>query len=579
MKDRFPKFIIVMGGVISGVGKGIATASIGKILQKYGYDVTAMKIDPYINYDAGTLRPTEHGEVWVTNDGGEIDQDLGNYERFLNEQFSRINNITTGQIYASVIEKERRGDFLGETVQFIPHIPNEIKRRINLVARNREFVLIEIGGTIGDYENIPYLFALKSLEREIGHENVKYVMITYLPTPDHIGEMKTKPTQQAIKLLSEHGIFPDFILCRATEALDKVRKKKIEIYANIDTEHVISAPDTKTLYKIPLNFEKDQLGKKILDEFGIQPKQKPDWKKWKKLVSVIEKPAKTIDIAMVGKYLDIGNFSLKDSYISVNQAIQHAAANNGVGVNIHWISAQDVEKGLISKKELKKYNGFIVPGGFGKGGVEGKIEIIKYAREHKVPFLGLCFGLQLAVVEYARNVCGMKNANSVEIDPETKYPVIDILESQREIISNSRYGNTMRLGGYAAMLKKNSIVYDLYSKCGRIKKDAEIIEKYAGDKENSFRLGILEEKMPVVIERHRHRYEVNPKFVDSIEEKGLKFSGYHILKGNEALMEFIELENHPFFAATQAHPEFKSSLYDPAPLFMGFIKAVNNLTK
>lgn len=579
MSSKFPKFIIVMGGVISGVGKGIATASIGKILQKYGFDVTAMKIDPYINFDAGTLRPTEHGEVWVTNDGGEIDQDLGNYERFLNEQFSRINNITTGQVYASVIEKERRGDFLGETVQFIPHIPNEIKRRIGMIAKDREFVLIEIGGTIGDYENIPYLFALKSLEREIGHENVKYVMITYLPTPDHIGEMKTKPTQQAIKLLSEHGIFPDFILCRANEPLDKVRKKKIEIYANIDTEHVISAPDTKTLYKIPLNFEKDELGMKILREFNMEPRVKPDWRKWKKLVNVIENPKKTIDIAMVGKYLDIGNFSLKDSYISVNQAIEHAAANNGVGVNIHWISAQDVEKGLVSNKELKQYSGFIVPGGFGKGGVEGKIQIIKFARENKLPFLGLCFGLQLAVVEYARNMCSMKDANSVEIDPDTKYPVIDILESQREIINSSRYGNTMRLGGYAAILDRKSAVYELYSKCGRIEKDSSIIEKYMHDKDNAFRLGLPEKGKPVIIERHRHRYEVNPIYTDEISAKGLKFSGYHILSDKQKLMEFIELPGHPFFAATQAHPEFKSSLYDPAPLFMGFIKAVNNLTK
>ncbi len=576
-KNNFPKFIIVTGGVISGVGKGIATASIGKILQQYGFDVTAIKIDPYINFDAGTLRPTEHGEVWVTDDGGEIDQDLGNYERFLQEQFSKYNNITTGQIYSKVIEDERKGKFLGETVQFIPHIPNEIKRRIRNIAKNREIVLIEIGGTIGDYENIPYLFALKSLEREIGHDNFVYVMITYLPTPSHIGEMKTKPTQQAIKLLSEHGIFPDFILCRAKEALDKVRKKKIEIYANIDSEYVISAPDIKTLYKVPLNFEKDRLGKKILEKLNLKPKKKPNWTKWKKLVNVIEKPKKYYDIAMVGKYLDIGNFYLTDSYISVNQAIEHAAANNGVGVNIHWISAQDVEKRIIKNKDLKKYDGFIVPGGFGKEGVEGKISVIKFARENNIPFLGLCYGLQLAVVEYARNVCKLKGAHTVEIDPNTKYPVIDILESQKEILKHNRYGATMRLGGYAAMLSNNTKVYNLYKETGRLKKDQLVIKKYKKDKENNFRLGLLKKNKPTIIERHRHRYEVNPKYIDILQKNGLIFSGYHILKNNEQLMEFIELKDHRYFIATQAHPEFKSSLYEPSPLFYGFIKALKKL--
>lgn len=574
--NDFPKYIVVTGGVISGVGKGIATASIGKILQQYGFSVTAVKIDPYINFDAGTLRPTEHGEVWVTDDGGEIDQDLGNYERFLEERLSRKHNITTGQIYSQVIDNERRGKYLGQTVQFIPHIPDEIKRRIKEISKDKDFVLIEVGGTIGDYENIPYLFALKGLERELGHNRVKYVMITYLPTPSHIGEMKTKPTQQAIKLLSEHGIFPDFILCRAPMPLDKIRKKKIETYANIHSDHVISAPDAGNLYTIPLNFEKDNLGMKILKEFGLEPRRRKSWSKWRNLVNIIEHPKRTVDIAMVGKYLDIGKFSLTDSYISVNQAVEHAAANNDIGINIHWISAQDIEKKRVSAKEMKKYRGFIVPGGFGSEGVEGKISIIRYARENRVPYLGLCFGMQLAVVEYARNVCSMKNANSTEINPKTGYPVICVLESQREVLRNSRYGASMRLGAYGAVLKKDSLIYSLYRETGRMKKDKGIIEEYSkgGD---AFRLGICDNYTDMVLERHRHRYEMNPQFIEELCDSGLVFSGHHDLTKNEQLMEFIELPGHPYFAATQAHPEFKSSLFDPAPLFWGFIRAVKNL--
>ena len=573
MKSKqFPKFIIVTGGVMSGVGKGIATASIGLILKNYGFNVSAVKIDPYINFDAGTLRPTEHGEVWVTDDGGEIDQDLGNYERFLSQHFNRKNNITTGQIYAKVIENERKGKFLGQTVQLIPHISNEIKSRIKESGKGFDFVMVEIGGTIGDYENIPYLFAIKSMERELGENNVKYVLITYLPTPRHIGEMKTKPTQQAIKMLSENGIFPDFILCRAKDPVDRVRKKKIEIYANIDSDHVISAPDIETLYSVPMNFERDNLGEKILKEFNLKRKKKPNWTVWKKSVNIIKNPPKRIDIAMVGKYLDTGDFTLKDSYISVAQAVEHAGVKNKCGVNIHWISAQDVESGKIKDRELKKYKGFIVPGGFGKEGVEGKIRTIKFARENKVPFLGLCFGLQLAVVEYARNVCGMKDANSIEINPDTDYPVINIIKSQESIIKHSRYGGSMRLGAYGAILDGESVVYKLYKTTKRIEEDKEQIEFLKNDKENAFRLGICEENKPMVLERHRHRYEVNNDFVNSISKSGLKFPGYHNLTTEEKLMEYIELSSHPFFIGTQAHPEFKSSLISPSPLFYGFIR-------
>lgn len=562
---------MITGGVISGVGKGVATASIGKILKEYGFSVTAIKIDPYINYDAGTLRPTEHGEVWVTDDGGEIDQDLGNYERFLSMDLPRINNITTGQIYKEIIDRERRGEFLGKTVQFIPHVPDEIKRRIKQAGKGYDFVLVEIGGTIGDYENLPFLFATKSLEVELGKENVVHILVSYLPVPTHVGEMKTKPTQQAIRMLNESGIFPDFVLCRATKPLDDVRKKKIEVYANISSENIISAPDIKTIYRIPLNFENEGLGKKILERFNLKPKRNPDWSVWKKLVEKIENPSKIIDIAMVGKYVDIGDFSLADSYISINQALEHAGAGLDCCVKIDWIDSKKLEKNGEEIKKLRNYDGIIIPGGFGTSGVEGKIAAIKFARENGIPFLGLCFGLQLVVIEFARSI-GMNNANTTEVDPKTNYPVIDILPTQKEILEKSQYGGTMRLGAYAAILEDSKIL-ELYKKTGRLERDKKIIEELKKSKDQLFRLGILDDSKNIVLERHRHRYEVNPRFVDKLKERGLVFSGYHIREDKQKLMEFIELPKHRFFVATQSHPEFKSRLGDPSPLFLGFVEA------
>ncbi|MFH0832419.1 MAG: CTP synthase (glutamine hydrolyzing) [Candidatus Aenigmatarchaeota archaeon] len=572
------RVIVITGGIISGVGKGVTTASIGRILQEYGFSVTAVKIDPYINYDAGTLRPTEHGEVWVTDDGGEIDQDLGNYERFLSIDISKKNNITTGQVYKEVIDKERRGEFLGQTVQFIPHIPNEIKRRIKDAAEYKDaqgassyhdFVLVEIGGTIGDYENIPFLFAMKSLEIELGKENVANVLVSYLPIPSNIGEMKTKPTQQAIRTLNESGIFPDFVLCRAIRPMDEVRKKKIEIYANIPTENIISAPDVKTIYRIPLNFENEELGKKILNRFNLRPKAKPDWRNWERLVERIENPSKTINIAMVGKYLDIGDYTLTDSYISINQALEHAGAELDTKVNISWVDSKTFENNGTEK--LKNYDGIIIPGGFGSSGVEGKIAAIRFARENNIPFLGLCYGMQLAVVEYARSH-GMDNANTTEVDEKTNYPVIDLLPIQKELLEKSQYGGTMRLGAYAAILK-NSKVLDLYKSTGRLREDAKRILKLSKDEKNKFRLGTLSQDDDIILERHRHRYEVNPKFIDELSKCGLSFPGHHVRSDGTKLMEFIEIPKHRFFVATQAHPEFKSRLGDPAPLFLGFVKA------
>lgn len=567
------KYIVVAGGVISGVGKGVATASIAKILKEYGFKTTAIKIDPYINLDAGTLRPTEHGEVWVTDDGGEIDQDLGNYERFLGKTIPRDNNITTGQVYNSVIEKERNGHFLGKTVQFIPHIPNEILERIKRASIDYDFALIEIGGTIGDYENIPFLFAAKSLERQIGKENVLYILITYLPVPSHINEMKTKPTQQAIKSLSEHGIFPDIILCRAREAIDDVRKNKIETYANIKREFVISAPDISTLYRIPLNFEKEKLCMKILKKFGIRKKRKADFSRWEKLVDNIENPSKQIKIALVGKYLDIGKYSLKDVYISIKEALTHAGANLDVGIDKEWIDSKKLEGKKSDLRQLKKYDGIIIPGGFGETGIEGKIAAIEFARKENIPLLGLCLGLQLSVIEFARNVCGLKNANSMEFDSKTKYPVIDVLPSQKKLIEEDKFGGTMRLGAYAACLEEDSKTMSFYKEYGRIKKDLEQLKEMLGSKDEKYRIGKTPVGKNTILERHRHRYEVSPEFVHFLKDSGLKITGIHKRLDDVDLIEFIELSEHPFFVATQAHPEFKSFLDDPAPLFLGLVKA------
>src|SRR3989338_5440145 len=446
------KYIVVAGGVMSGVGKGVTTASIAKILQEYGYKVTAIKIDPYINYDAGTLRPTEHGEVWVTDDGGEIDQDLGTYERFLNIDIPKRNNMTTGQVYKAVIDRERRGEYLGQTVQFIPHIIEEIKDRIKKTADSYDFVIVEVGGTIGDYENIPFLFALKSLERDIGKQNLSYVLVTYLPIPSHIEEMKTKPTQQAIRLLSEHGIFPDFIVCRAKKSLDEVRKRKIETYVYIKKDHIISEPDIDTIYRIPLDLEKEKFGLKILEHFGMKPRKKAVWDEWSSYVSSITSPPKMVSIAIVGKYVMTGDYQLSDSYISINQALIHSGAKLGTGVKIDWIDANQFEKNQSSVEILKKYDGILIPGGFGTGGVEGKISAIRFARENNIPYLGICFVMQLAVVEFARNVCGMKNANTTEVNSKTPYPVVDILPAQKELMKKKAFGGTMRLGAYAAVL-------------------------------------------------------------------------------------------------------------------------------
>ena len=539
--ENIQKYIVVSGGVISGVGKGVTTASIGRIMKELGFSVTAIKIDPYINCDAGTLRPTEHGEVWVTDDGGEIDQDLGNYERFLSQAVPKRNNITTGQIYRELIEKERRGDFLGETVEVIPHVPEEIKRRIKLAGENFDIVLIEIGGTVGEYQNNIFQFAMRSLENDVGKENICYALVTYMPIPSHIEDMKTKPSQMSVNLLRNSGIEPDFLLCRGKNALDDVRKKKLGRNINIKSENIISMPDVtgtgkpNSMYIIPLELEDEKLGEKILQRLNLTPKKTPDWTEWKNAVNKAISAEKEINIGVIGKYLDIGDYQLKDTYISINEALKHAGAFNNVKVNIVWIDSKQLEKNTDNKKILGNLKGIIIPGGFGSSGVEGKINAIKFCRENNIPFLGLCYGLQLAVVEFARNVCKL-DANTTEINPNTEAPVIDILPEQKEVKNK---GGTMRLGAYKAILKPGTKVCNLYQK-------------------------------DEVWERHRHRYEVNPDYHKILEDNGLVLSG---LSEDKRLVEFIELPNHKFFLATQAHPEFKSSLLSPSPLFLGFIKS------
>ena len=531
-------YIVITGGVISGLGKGITTASIGKILQLHGYRVTAMKIDPYMNFDAGTLRPTEHGEVWVTEDGGEIDQDLGHYERFLDINIPKNHNITTGQVYSAVIEKERNGKYLGKTVQPIPHVTDEIKERIRKSANenNWDFVLVEIGGTVGDYENVLFLEAVRQMKLE--GDSVLYVHVTYVPVIDTLGEAKTKPTQHSVKLLREIGIQPDFIITRSEKPLDNVRREKIAMFCNVHEEDVISDSNIDNVYAVTLLFEKQGLCTKVLKKLNLK-KAHNYLEGWEKFIKKIRKLKNTVTIGIVGKYFDIGTSQLSDSYISVIEAVKHASWNNNLKPIIKWIDSKIFEKNPRRLSSLNKLDGIIVPGGFGLSGIEGKIQTIRFAREHNIPYLGLCLGMQLAVVEFARNVCNMEDADSTEVDKKTSYPVIDFIPDQIKILQESRYGATMRLGAYPAFLKKGSLVNKLY------------------DQEKIF-------------ERHRHRYEVNPKYVDALEKCGIVFSGR---SPDGVLMEFMELPNHPYFVGTQAHPEFKSRPMKPSPLFNGLIKA------
>lgn len=539
------KYIFIMGGVMSGIGKGAATASLGKILQSKGFKVTAVKIDPYINIDAGTMNPIEHGEVFVTEDGDETDQDIGNYERFLNENILSDNYMTTGRVYNSVIQKERNLEYQGKCVEVVPHIPEEIIGRIKKAAQKSQadFVLIEIGGTVGEYQNVLFLEAARMLHLKES-ENVLFILVTYLPIPDKIGEMKTKPTQTAARMLNSAGIQPDFILCRSKVPIDLPRKRKISIFCNVDEGDVISAPDIDSIYEIPINFEKDNFGDKVLAKFKLKPR-KHNLQDWQKMVKNIKNSEKKVKIGIVGKYFTTGDFTLLDSYISVLEAIKHAAWFYHRRPEIEWINSEEFEKNPKQLKNLKKFDGIIVPGGFGIRGTEGKIKAIQYARENNIPFLGLCLGMQLAVIEFARNIVGLDKANSLEIDQKTKYPVIHFMPEQLQKIQKKHYGGSMRLGAYPCLLEKGTLIYKIYFSNQKINK-------------------------PIIYERHRHRYEFNNDFRKALEEKGLVIGG---ISPDKQLVETIEIKKHPFFVGVQFHPEFKSRPLSPHPLFKMFIKA------
>lgn len=525
---------------MSGIGKGVAAASIAKILQSKGYQVTAVKIDPYINVDAGTMNPLEHGEIFVTDDGTECDQDVGNYERFLNDNLTTDNYITTGRVYQAVIERERNLGYGGRSVEVVPDIPNEVILRIDRAVKKTksDIVLVEIGGTVGEYQNLLFLEAARITKLQ-QPKDVLFILVSYLPVPEKIGEMKTKPTQTAVRLLNEAGIQPDIILARAKLSLDNPRKRKISIFCNVLQEDVISAPDVFSIYEIPLNFENENLANRILEKFNLKPRRK-NLKDWKNLVKTIKGVKEKVKIGIVGKYFETGDFTLMDSYLSVIEAIKHASWYLKRQPEITWLSSGNYEKRKNAVEELKKYDGVIVPGGFGSRGVEGKIRAIEFCRKNKIPYLGLCLGMQLAVIEYARNVCGLTGATSAEFAKKPEYPVIDVMPEQTALLREKKYGGTMRLGAYGCDLKPGTKSWLAY-----------------GKKKNVF-------------ERHRHRYELNNDYRELLEKNGIVVAGINPEKN---LAEIIELKNHPFFIGTQFHPELKSRPLSPHPLYREFIRA------
>jgi len=546
---KIRKYIFVVGGVISGVGKGITTSSIGKILQSHGYKVTAMKIDPYVNVDAGTMNPTEHGEVFVLKDGDETDQDMGNYERFLGTSLSRDNYMTTGRVYLSVIQKERALAYKGKCVQVVPHIPYEVIDRINNAVdkAKAEIVVIEVGGTVGEYENILFLETARMMKIK-NPDDVLFAIVSYLPTPSKVGEMKTKPTQHAVRALNSTGIQPDFIIARSDIALDDKRKEKLALFCNVLPESVISAPDVDSIYDVPGNFEKDKLGEKILRRLKLKSRGRSDeWKVWEAFARKASKVEDEVRIAVVGKYFDTGDYVLADSYLSIIEALKYSAIAQGKKAKLVWLSAGAFEGKDAPLAELGTFDGILVPGGFGARGVEGKLNVIRFARENKIPYFGICYGMQLAVIEYARNVLGYADATSREIDPKSKHIVIDIMEGQKENMEKGNLGGSMRLGAYPAVLKKGSIAEKAYGKS-------------------------------LVVERHRHRFEVNPEYVEAIVAGGLVFSGK---SPDGLLMEIAELpiNVHPFFLGTQFHPEFEAHPLSPHPIFNAFIKAAIQQSK
>lgn len=534
------KYIFVVGGVLSGVGKGVTSASIGRILINRGLRVSAIKIDPYINLDAGTMNPTEHGEVFVTDDADETDQDIGNYERFLDANITSLNYMTTGRVYQSVIEKERSMYYKGKCVEVVPHVPMEVIGRIKAAAKaaKADVMIVEIGGTVGEYQNILFLEAARMMKLE-QPQDVLFVLVSFMPIPGHLGEMKTKPTQYASRTLNSSGIQADFIVARGREALDKPRREKLALFCGLHTEEeVISAPDVESIYDVPDVFEKQGFSTLLAKRLKLRFKSKRN-PKWDSFVRSIHTSKRSVKIAVVGKYFGTGNYTLADSYISVIEAIKHAAWSEGAKPELTWIDAEDFEKNPKHVERLADFNALIVPGGFGTRGIEGIINAIRYAREHKLPYLGLCYGMQLACVEFARHVLHYSDAHTVEVDDDTSYPIIHINPNQAKNLLEHKYGGTMRLGAYDCALRPSSQVQKLYG-----------------------------EKM--ISERHRHRFEFNNAYREIMEDAGMQFVGNN---PETDLAEIIELKNHPYFVGSQFHPEFKSRPLSPHPLFVGLVKA------
>jgi len=541
-RNRGHKYIFVVGGVMSGVGKGIATSSIGVILQSKGFKVSLIKADPYLNVDAGTMNPVEHGEVFVLNSGLETDQDMGNYERFLNTDMPEENYLTNGMVLKYVIDKERALGYGGKCVEPVYHVTEEILNRIHRSVRNTqaEITVIEIGGTVGEYQNSIFLEAARLLKiRE--PKNVMFVMVSYLPIPGKLGEMKTKLTQNAIRQLNSYGIQPDMIIARSEVSIDQKRKEKIAVASGVLSQDIIAAPDIESIYDVPINFERDGLSERILSHFELKPHKK-DLVAWKKFVFKTKSTKKAIKIAVIGKYFDTGDFVLSDAYVSVIEAVKFSTYWQNVKPELTWINAKEYETSKRKISELKNYNGVIVPGGFGANGVEGILSAIKFARENNIPYLGLCYGMQLAVIEYSRTVAGFKDAHTTEVNKNTNHPVIDIMEDQKNKLKDGKLGGTMRLGAYSAILKPKTLAYEAY-------------------------------KTTRISERHRHRFEVNPDYVEKLEKAGMIFSGK---SPDGRLCEIAELPKnvHPFFLSTQFHPEFKARPLSPHPLFTAFIKAI-----
>jgi len=543
------KYIFVTGGVMSGVGKGVAAASIAKIIQSSGFKVTAIKIDPYVNVDAGTMSPTEHGEVFVLDDGMECDQDMGNYERFLNTSLSGANYMTTGSVYLSVINKERRMEYGGKCVDVVPQIPMEVISRIDEAAKKgkSDVVIVEVGGTVGEYQNVLFLEAIRMLKIK-KPKDVVVVLVSFIPSLGAGGtELKTKPTQYAVKSLNSVGIQPDIILGRAPVPLDQKRKEKIEYMCGLETGDVISAPNVESIYEVAINFEKDNIGKRIFKKLGLKPK-KVDLSEWQKFVDVIKNPKGEVKIGIVGKYFSSGDYILTDSYISVLESVKHAAYSWNKKPVIEWLDSDIYDKNPAKLKELSEYDGIVIPGGFGNRGVEGKIKAITYCRENKIPFFGLCLGLQLSVIEFARNIAGIKDATSREFDKNAKNPVIDVMPEQKVLLAEKHYGGTMRLGAYDCRVQEGTISHKAYK------------DWVEGANNGPY----------MISERHRHRYEVNNDYRDQLIEKGLVVAG---LNEKKDLVEIVEIKNHPFFVGVQFHPEFKSRPLKPHPLFRAFIGA------